>query len=701
MTTTYYPASPTRSNRKLTALTPSYQFRAFLAVLAIVLFFVLYLILVASLGYLVYYAISYDMGNINKLTILMKVGAIAGAIMLFAFTLKFIFKLKNHKPKNRIKLDKKEYQDLWAFVNQICKETGAPRPKSIYVDPDVNAYVAYSNMWLSLFLPVRKELTIGMGLVDCLNLSEFKAVISHEFGHFAQRSMKIGSYIISANTIIHDMIFARDKWDDLLESWRGSDIRLSAAAWVITPIIWIIRQVLSLFYQFLNIMYSSLSREMEFNADKVAVSTSGSEAIVSALWKLDGGSAHWSKTINHAYLASQKQNFVKNMYQHNAMALERASISQQQTLAALPEDPRGGTHYFASSELSKVGMYASHPPNDMRENNAKTPYVSCEEDQRSPWVLFGNKEPLQEAMTAMIYQQYLDKQPIEFVDPQIFEDFIAAENAGNELLEEYQNTFENRFLQIPDISVLEKEAAALQGADASGLENLKLELNYLMKPVSELEQLMSKVQQIAQGTSTESTFSIQGTTYDKKNLQQGYEHLLQERERLFEESFKDWDRSLCGYHYALAKRLGKDHILLDRYLLHRAIEKIYRAVSGTKAGIYERVAKAQEQGEVDHGVINAIMHDIKGAIRALNEDMDALDGVKFVPLPNIDSVEDLKRAIVEGGRFKPESGKIFENGGFDKTMTVLENAIVHCQRIDQKSIGSILSLHKELQKGAM
>jgi len=254
MNNSFYPPSPIEIPKKLTGLTSAYQLKAILAILAILLFFTLYAALVFGLGFLVYNAVFYDMGRINKLTILMKVGAIAGTAMLFIFTLKFIVKLKNHKPNNRIKLNKEKNKDLWSFVEQICLETGAPRPKNIYVDPDVNAYVAYSNMWLSLFFPVRKELTIGMGLTDCLNLSEFKAVISHEFGHFAQRSMKIGSYIISANTIIHDMIFDRDKWDDILDQWRASDIRLSAAAWIITPMIWVIRQMLNLFYQFLNIM---------------------------------------------------------------------------------------------------------------------------------------------------------------------------------------------------------------------------------------------------------------------------------------------------------------------------------------------------------------------------------------------------------------------------------------------------------------
>ncbi len=303
-----YPQSPKTLPKKLTTLPSSYQLRASLAILAILLFFALYAGLVVGLGYLVYYAFTYEVEHINKLTILMKIGSIAGSVMLFIFTLKFIFKLKNNKPNNRIKLLKNDYPQLWSFVDKICQETGAPKPKAIYADPDVNAYVSYTNMWLSLFLPVKKELTIGLGLVSCLNISEFKAVISHEFGHFAQRSMKIGSYIISANTIIHDMIFSRDKWDDLLDQWRASDLRLSFAAWIITPIIWLIRQVLNLFYQFLNIMYSSLSREMEFNADKVAISTSGSDAIISGLWKLDPGYTKWNTTVNHAYMASQKNN---------------------------------------------------------------------------------------------------------------------------------------------------------------------------------------------------------------------------------------------------------------------------------------------------------------------------------------------------------------------------------------------------------
>jgi len=698
MSSSYYPLSPSSIPKKLTALTPSYQFRAFLAILAIVLFFALYAAMVAALGYLAYYAIIYDMGRVNKITILLKVGAIAGSVMLFVFTLKFIFKLKNHKFENRLKLEKSKNPQLWAFITKICEETGAPKPKSIYVDPDVNAYVAYSNMWLSLFLPVRKELTIGMGLTDCLNLSEFKAVISHEFGHFAQRSMKIGSYIISANTIIHDMIFDRDKWDDLLDQWRASDIRLSAAAWLITPIIWIIRQILNLFYQFLNIMYSSLSREMEFNADKVAISTSGSDAIIAALWKLDEGSNNWNSTVNHAYLASQKKIFVENLYVHNALQIARGAEKQENLLNQLPEDNRGGKHYFSVSEASKVSMYASHPPNDKREDNAKVPYVDCAADDRSPWLLFGNKEELQKKMTTLLYKQYFDKSAENHVTARAFEDFIKTETQGTELLEEYDNSFQDRFMHVAALSDLKQAAAKMEAPSISILDTMKSELKTLMQPVKEIEELMSKAQQIAQGTSKEKSFSFKGVEYNKKNLENGYTSLVKQREEIFNENFKQWDTSFCAFHYALAEKQGKTIQLVKHYQQHEALSNLYKKITGIKNSIYQSVNDLQEREDVTQVQVHSLTGSIKQMADAINDELKALDTMSFIPMPNIDTVQELKEAIVEGGIFKREHGNIFENGGFNTIMTNIENAILSCQRIDQKSIGTILSFHKKLQE---
>ncbi len=692
----FYPSSPKNIANNLTKLPSSYKFRAFFAILAILLFFILYTTLVVSLGYLVYYSFIYNIAYVNKITILLKIGAIGGSIMLFIFTLKFIFKLKNHKPENRIKLKKEEHNQLWSFINKICKETGAPKPKNIYIDPDVNAYVSYSNMWLSLFFPIKKELTIGLGLTSCLNLIEFKAVISHEFGHFAQSSMKIGSYINSANTIIHDMIYSRDKWDDVLDKWRASDIRLSAAAWVITPIIWIIRQVLALFYQFLNIMYSSLSREMEFNADKVAVSTTGSDAIISALWKLDTGFENWSTTLNNAFLASKKKVFVKNLYVHNTIALERNKDEQDNKLENLPKDKRGGKKFFTDSEVSKANMYASHPPNDKREHNAKIPYVHCLEDNRSPWLLFNNDESLQEKMTALIHEQYINKKPDVFSEAIVFEKFIQQEQQGKELAEEYLNTFEDRFIYIEEEKELLKKAENFENVSVKDVEQLKIELTQLMKPIKEIDLLLKKAIQISEGTIKDASFKFQEKEFNKKTLQEGYLYLIQEREKIFNSDFKDWDTRFCLTHLAIAKEKSKDLNLIQIYKQHNMISQIYKEIAAVKNTVLTELEDLQAKTDVEQNVVTSFGNRIKDMHFQLNDTIGKIDDISFIPLPNIDDTIEFKESIIDTGKFERKIGLIFENGEFNNIVNDLESAVLNCQRVEQKNIALILSFHKNL-----
>ncbi|PCH76969.1 MAG: hypothetical protein COB98_04770 [Flavobacteriaceae bacterium] len=691
-----YPQSPINVPENLTKLPASYQFRAALAILAILLFFVMYFGLVVLLGYLAYYAFVYDMGSVNKLTILLKIGAIAGAVMLFVFTLKFVFKLKNHKPTNRIKLKKDDHPELWSFIDTICKETGAPRPKTIFIDPDVNAYVSYTNVWLSLLFPVKKELTLGLGLISCLNLSEFKAVVSHEFGHFAQRSMKIGSYINSANAIIHDMIFTRDSWDNLLDQWRNSDIRLSAAAWIITPMIWVIRKVLSLFYQFLNVMYSSLSREMEFNADKVAVKTSGSEAIVAALWKLDVGFEQWDITLNMGYLAAQKKMYVKNMYTHHLDVIQEAKGEQLIALGELSKDSNGINIYFTDSEISKVDMYASHPDNDKREGNAKTPFVPCEIDDRSPWILFNNQGELQQEMTALIHDKYLNKKPTHFSSDKEFSRFVQIETFNENLSEEYENTFESRFLTIEEEGELRVSGEKFKG-NTKELDSLKERLKLLMAPIHDINELLIKAQQIAEGSIKENSFSFKGQQYEKKTLEEGYGKLIDERERLFQNDFKTWDLEFCSFHYVLAQKKGLQIKLLNVYKQHELISDFYKSCVETKNRILQELNDLQVREDVSEEEVSRFSDKVIMEFKGLKKEMDIFDEMTFVLLANIDTVQELKDAIIEADCFNIETGKIFENGSFEKIMNTLDSTAVHCQRVDKKSIAAILTIHKELQ----
>jgi Zn-dependent protease with chaperone function len=687
-----YPKSPENIPDKLTKLPNTYHLKAGAAVFSVIFFFAFYIGLILGTAYLAQYAILYEMIEVNRLTILLKIGAIAGSVMLFIFTLKFIFKMKNPSINNRIKLKKEEHPEIWDFVYQICEETGAPKPRNIYVDPDVNAYVAYSNLWLSLFFPVKKELTIGLGLVSCLNLSEFKAVVSHEFGHFSQRSMTIGSYIITANRIIFDMIFSRDKWDDLLDRWKQLDLRISFAAYILMPLIWVIRQALNLFYQFLNIMHALLSREMEFNADKVAVSTSGSDAIVSGLWKLDYGYSSWNNTLNNAYLAAQKQMYIKNLYTHNTNRISELDNTIKNQMEQMPEDRRGGKLFFSSSENSKVNMYASHPENDQRESSAKSPYVTCETDYRSPWILFSNKTKIQEEISSLVYKQYWDKNPETFVEESVIEDFIREEQKEATIQKEYDNNFEQRFVNIPEEAVLKQVSLS-----SISHENLKEELTSLMKPIHDINEKLATAEAIYNGTSKLKEISHKGITYNKKKISNVYNILALEKNSMLNDSFVEWDKKFFAHFYSIAMSQDKTDNLLKLYTQQRLITEFYRKIMGTSNTINENLRILQQRTEVEQRDITNFKRNIRNWISELNDGLNVFDSSNFVSLSNIDNTEELKTALIGVDRIVMEKGDLFENGVFEKLMGDLENASSHCQRVEQKSIGAILSFHKELR----
>ena len=257
MNTDLYPKTPQNIPADFLKVPTAYKARAFYVLLAIVFFLVFYAGLIAATAYLVYLSVIYPMMDGGFYIILLKLGSIGGAVMLFIFTLKFLFKGAAKDNPANVEIKEEQFPKLFAFIRQLCEDTGAPFPKKVIVSSEINAAVFYNSTVWSLFLPVRKNLLIGLGLVNGLNLSEFKAVLAHEFGHFRQGSMKLGSYVYMANSIIHDMVYSRDSWDEMLEGWGRQDFRIAIFAWALMPIVWLLRQTLALSFQLINLLNSS------------------------------------------------------------------------------------------------------------------------------------------------------------------------------------------------------------------------------------------------------------------------------------------------------------------------------------------------------------------------------------------------------------------------------------------------------------
>jgi Zn-dependent protease with chaperone function len=685
---------PTSIPSGLTAVNKNYYFKATLAVIAILLFFVLFLSLITVTTYLAYLAITYPMYSINKFTILMKLGAIAGSGMLLVFTLKFLFKIKNHHPENRIEIDPVDEPELWNYVLDICQHTGAPKPKYIYLDPDVNAYVRYTNSWLSLIMPVRKELTIGLPLTQCLELSEFKAVLSHEFGHFAQKSMRIGSYIHTANTIIHDLIYTRDSWDNALANWRKSDIRIAFPAWILSPIIWCIRELLKLFYLMLNLLNSSLSREMEFNADKFAAKSAGSEAIISSLWKLDPASDQLNNIMNHLYNASKLSKYSSNIFCHYQIALNQNKFKLEEAYEEVQMDKNGHRTYFTTSEISKAHMYDSHPPNDEREKSVKEPFIACEKDSRSPELLFGKLTKWQEKLTKIVYLKYWNCKVKEATDTNEIEQIIQSENAEKVVLEEFHNTFLNRYIHLPKSTLIEERASDNLTISEQQWTIIKDDLRQLMNPIWEIEKLMEHAVFIHQGTAKLTSFTYQNKSYSKDNITDGYEALNKKRNELFDTNFLKWDENLF-FHLGASARIKNDlSPFLRRVDQHHFIVEICKKLDLAKKDILNQLEYLQKKEEVLPGEISSFRNLMNQYGEELNKLFLDFQSKPFQSLSNIETSEEFTKVVLGKRNFKIMKSDLFENGDFNEFINQLNASIYQAQRIEQKNLSTLLVYSK-------
>ena len=278
-----YPAGPRSVPPELTRTTVAYRLQALMAGLSLLLFVMLYMALTAWFVYQTYSLIAdaFESGS-GFVTYIIA----AGTGFLSIFLIKGLFFVRHAGEVTDVEVTPEQEPQLFEFLHRLADEVKAPRPHRVFLSNRVNAAVFYNLTLLNLIFPSRKNLEIGMPLVNALTISEFKAVLAHEFGHFAQRSMAVGRWVYTAQQIAENIIHTRDAMDGFLSSLSRFDFRVAWVGWLLSLIIWSLRSLLDSVFSLVVLAHRSLSREMEFNADRVSVSVTGSDALIHALHRL-------------------------------------------------------------------------------------------------------------------------------------------------------------------------------------------------------------------------------------------------------------------------------------------------------------------------------------------------------------------------------------------------------------------------------
>jgi len=221
--------------------TSNYKKHVYIAVAGIIAFFGLYLFLTYWFFSAAYRLLMdvFSGGAEGFMPLLIGVAS----LFLGIFLIKAFFFVQTKYDVQDREVKPQEEPLLFDFLYKLADEIGAPRPHKVYLSNRVNASVFYDLSFLNLFFPSKKNLEIGLGLINVLNLGEFKAVLAHEYGHFAQRSMLVGRWVYIANQIAVAVIAKRDALDAFLAGLSRIDLRIAWIGWILSIIVWSIRSL--------------------------------------------------------------------------------------------------------------------------------------------------------------------------------------------------------------------------------------------------------------------------------------------------------------------------------------------------------------------------------------------------------------------------------------------------------------------------
>jgi Zn-dependent protease with chaperone function len=616
---------------------------------------------------------------------------------------KFIFKRQISSDPLNTEILKHQHPRLFDFIRCLCRETKTPFPKKIFVNHEVNAYVFYSNSIFNLFLPKKKNLLVGLGLINFLNLSEFKAILAHELGHFSQSSMKLGTYTYTANRIIYDMVHVRDRWDDILDGWRRSEaLYLILLSLALLSLTWILRQLLALCYLGLNALYAALSRQMEYQADLVAVSACGSDAVVNALSRLEFAEQCLQFAQRHLMDASDHQLYTTNIFFHQGRAKEQLKqVDPNISRYYIEMKSDSARMIFSPQRDLTPTIYDSHPSNYQRELSIKKRYIKCREDNRQAWELFSNVSSFCEKITINLYQNTLPLPPdTRFSPPEKVNGFIEAEVGEMYFDQKYGGIYDNRFITAIDLG------KADQLVRESSIDRKKIvplldeiygsRVKERLKTIRQRNQDLEKVTMILNGADTGKTFKIGYMTYRTSQAKQVYRKLIEmaKKDELWLARF---DKMVFLTHYQIMAVIGggQKEELIQRYTFHFDLQDIYRQIQERDQQIHTLLGEITERDELTELEVENYSSLLFSHRQEVARLLDACDKLKAPELSNMAQVRSIRGFLLEKQLAEITVPHI-DGSAINLLVEQVGLILDRIQRLHFKSLGGILNLQERV-----
>lgn len=571
-------------------ISKNFKSKAIAAVLSIVLFLIAYLVLIAlAIGItfgLGYAGVAIIALKPSLTTLVLGVGVISIGVIILIFLVKFIFTRNKTDLSGYIEITEQDEPELFLFIKSIVKEVKTDFPNKVFFSSQVNASVFYNSSFWSMFLPVKKNLHIGLGLMNSTTVDEFKCILAHEFGHFSQRSMKIGSYVYNVNYILHNMLYDNDSYNNLIRRWANVSGYFSffsvISIKITNGIQWLLRKV----YNVVNLSYMALSREMEFHADEIAVRIAGSEALTTSLLRAELAT-HSLNRVFDFYTTQINDNispeniFSKQSYIMNYLGeLNKLPITNNLPQVSLKEKNR-----FDKSKIDFGNQWSSHPSDFERINRAnQLNIINTETNNANACTLLTNSEEMQRKVTAFIISRIEYPGVINTENAEAFKVKFDAMMKESIYPLKYNSYYDNSEEIIIDTQLSDFTLKNINEETLFSDKNIDMVYSYISVK-NDLETLKN----IENGTLNVKSFYYDGIRYEHKQTSTLIK-TVQELLIKLKYNFDAHNQAIFNYYKTQAAKSGKQIDYISKYDNYRLFSLQYdeyvTILNGVQSAMY-------------------------------------------------------------------------------------------------------------------
>jgi len=429
-------------------LTSEFKTQTTLAIISIVIFVITYLLILSlaiGLTVLCIYGALVLIGiKITFITLALGIGLASLGVLVLIFLLKFFVKSHKVDRSHLYEITRKDEPELFKLIDEIVSKVNTSFPKKIYLSTNVNASVFYDSSFWSMFFPIKKNLQIGMGLINTVTKSELKSILSHEFGHFSQSTMKVGSYVYNVNQVIYNLLYDNESYDNLIQNWANSSGFFSFFVIVAVKIIEGIQWVLRLLYEIVNKSYLGLSREMEFHADEIAANITGFEPLRNSLLRLNLADYSFNYVLNFYEGKIAKNVKSENLYKEQADVLRFLAERNNYTISNnLPDISIEQQTKFDKTKLVIKDQWTSHPSTkDRIERLEKLNVKSEQEDGVLANSIFKDIEATQKMLTNTVFNSVIYTEDPKILQFENFQTEYKSEILNNSFSDIYNGYYD-------------------------------------------------------------------------------------------------------------------------------------------------------------------------------------------------------------------------------------------------------------------